>query len=294
MAKTAYLLEHHNRLANQLWNLIAIYAFCLECGYELRDAASLDYHRYFWRSHPEQKVESLLRMLDVVVPRLEARTASNNRYIRNVSYTLIQALRKIPPLLAAPPNSSPVLFASGAFYLPPSECTDPVHRDLLARAQLCGSLCFKGFLFKNPVGIRTHRAAVCAYVTPQAQIVDRVRAFVQSQRRRFVRIVGLHLRRGDYVTWLGGKLCISEHFARSCLDELLRRREWRSDETLFIVCSDGHVDMDAFNGTSCCTRSGNCCQRSLYTSGVRFPCGLEQYIRCVCILLRRCSSHNTR
>jgi hypothetical protein len=246
--KTAYLLSHRNRLANQLWNLIAIRAFCIERGYELQDCAAFDYHAELGSPGPSFAVEAFLRAFDALAPVLLSPVLTRTRVVRYGWWKALEALRKVPSRLAAPPPTAPVLDANGAFYLPPSECTDPAQRALLDEAERRGSVCFRGWLFKNPVGIRTHRAAVLASIAPRAPLAAKVAAFVERHRARHARLVGVHLRQGDYKTWLGGKLYISEREARRALDELLRRRGWRADETLFVVCSDGPLDLSAFAG----------------------------------------------
>jgi hypothetical protein len=247
-AKTAYLLAHQNRLGNQLWNLVAICAFCVDRGYRLTDCAALDYHRYLGSPGPSWAVEAFLSAFDALSPVLLSPVLAETRVVQQVWWRGLAALRTLPARLVARPRSAPILTAEGLFYLPPSECTDPAQQALLDEADRRGSVCFQGWLFKNPVGIRTHRAAVRARVAPRAPVAARVAAFVERHRARHARLVGVHLRQGDYRTWLGGKLYVSEREARAFLDELLRRRGWRADETLFVVCSDGPVDLSAFAG----------------------------------------------
>ena len=248
--KTAYLLAHQHRLANQLWNLIAIRAFCIERGYELQDCAALDYHAHLGAPGRSLAVEAFLSAFDALAPVLLHPVLARTRVVKQVWWRGMEALRAVPPRLVAPPRSAPVLHAKGVFYLPPSECTDPAQRALLEEAERRGSVCFRGWLFKNPLGIRRHRAAVLASIAPREAVAAKVAAFVKQHRARHARLVGVHLRQGDYRTWFGGKLYVSEQQARRSLSELLRRRGWRADETLFVVCSDEPIDLSAFAGVT--------------------------------------------
>ena len=246
--RTAYLLGHQNRLGNQLWNLIAICAYCAERGYVLQDCAALDYHSQLGPPGPSWLVEAFLHACDTLAPVLQSPVLTRTRLGGQVRWRSTELLRAVAPRLVTPPLGAPLLTAAGVFYLPPSECTDPAQRALLEEADRLGSVRLRGWLFRNPVGIRTHRAAVLAHVAPRAPTAARVAAFVERSRARHARLVGVHLRQGDYKTWLGGKLHVSPQQARPSLDELLRRRGWRADETLFVVCSDEPVDLGVFEG----------------------------------------------
>lgn len=250
-AKTALLLEHRGRFANQLWNMIAVYAYCLERGHAFRDYAAIDYHRFFdLPPLPERTAETFMNAWDVLAPRLDLRVF-RKRVIRRGAGIVNMRLRAVPPALSRAPKDAPLLSTfSSVFYLPPSEGADPVHAAALAEAEQSASpvMCFRGWLFKNPTGIIKHRARIMAYLKPRAPIAERAAAFARSLRARCEHLVGVHIRQTDYATWLGGKLLVTPKDARIALDELLRRTGRDAKKTLFVVCSDGRVDMSAFAG----------------------------------------------
>jgi hypothetical protein len=246
--RTAYILEQHNRLANQLWNLAAIVAFCEERGYQLSDCAAVEYHRVLDVHCAELPVELAHRLLDPIISYVDHPKLGRLRGIRSIAYLASQTLRKVPRKLSAHPKGTHELCARGAFYLPPSPLRDPAQIEQLEAAENAPALGFSGFVFKNPVGLVKHRAAVLKHMRPRPPIARAVEEFTRSLRAKFTHLVGVHIRQGDYRSWLGGRFFVDTKAMRVALDELLLRRSLTGPDTVVVVCSDGRVDLGEFNG----------------------------------------------
>jgi hypothetical protein len=246
--RAAYLLAQQNRLANQLWNLAALVAYCEERDLELSDCAAVEYHRVLASPCQDPRVELVHRVLDGVVPRLEHRLVKRTPVVRGLAYHALERLRTLPRRFSGAPRETYEIVANGAFYLPPSEVRDPEHARTLAEAEVAPALGFSGFLFKNPLGLAKHRAKILAHLSPRQSVRERVRSVMQPLRARFRHVVGVHLRQGDYRSWLGGRFFVDASALRVALEEVLRRREMPTDETAVVVCSDGPIDLRVFGG----------------------------------------------
>lgn len=249
--KTVVILEHGNRLANQLWNLIGIYAYCLERGYAWKDLAARDYLDYFESPHNIPSpiryyfngVNSLLRLTKGGVFR--------KRFIRGVRLLMLVDLTNF--LLGLIPTFKPgpvIQITNKAFTLPPSVNRNPHELDILERAEVhsSGYLYFKGWLFRNPVGIIKHRDSIIRYLKVKDDILDKVGHSVGKVRVKFPYVVGVHYRQGDFGDWLGGKFSISPVELRAFMERYLTEFGRSADSTSFILCSDGSVSMDIFDG----------------------------------------------
>ncbi len=249
--KTVYLLEHRGRLANQLWNLVAVAAYCEERGHALADCASFDYHASFAIPAAPRGVEGCLGLWDRAAPAL-SRPPFSLRGVRSLVQRSADAAQRASGLLARVPEGAAELATyDRVFYLPPSDVTFADHRavlDRLDRADDGAAIVVRGWPFKNPIGIARHRDRVLARLRPRPRLGDAVRSFVEARRKRAPALVGVHIRQGDYLTWLDGKLAITAREARSHLDELLRRRGIAPRDAAIVVCSDGPLDMRAFAG----------------------------------------------
>jgi len=86
------------------------------------------------------------------------------------------------------------------------------------------------------------------YFRPKSNIERRVKSFVSTLRNKYKHIVGVHIRQGDYKTWMGGSLYFSQEKIKKQLDKLIIELKYNSNETVFILCSDGQIDGSFFSG----------------------------------------------
>lgn len=253
------LLEHRNRLANQLWNAIAVHAYAEERGFAFEDVAALDYHRHFELPDVRSRLsEAFLDVWDFTAPRF-GRVPFRTKVLRVASDRVGDFLRGMPARLARS-GRAPLLEASSpVFYLAPSPSAHDAHRARLSEAERSGSsvIGVRGWLFRNPVGIVKHRSAILSRLTPNSAVERRVTTLVERARAGREHLIGVHLRRGDYVEWLGGKLVISEARANEAVRELLERRGMRATSTRVLVCSDAEIDLSAFRGVGVMRSTGS-------------------------------------
>jgi len=67
------------------------------------------------------------------------------------------------------------------------------------------TLWIKGWLYRDPEGVRTHEAAIREFFAPIPPVAKRIASFIEMARHGREVLVGVHLRRGDYRKWDDGK-----------------------------------------------------------------------------------------
>lgn len=118
----------------------------------------------------------------------------------------------------------------------------------IARIAKAQNLVLRGYYFYAPELLRKHAATIRRYFQLAPPYAGRVAEFLALTRSRADRIVGVHVRQGDYATYRGG-----EHFFS--LDQYARvmqqvREQLAPQRVHFVVCSDGLVPDAAFDGLS--------------------------------------------
>jgi len=115
-------------------------------------------------------------------------------------------------------------------------------RDLASRSRV---LLFEGWTFRTSA-VERHAAAIRAHFAPVRALAERAQAIATALRASAEVLVGVHLRRGDYATWLGGQY----HYSLPAYADLMRRVRalFPGRRVLFLVCSDEPVPPTTFDG----------------------------------------------
>lgn len=238
------ILQHDGcEMGNQLWNYASIYAYCAEMGFECEDFSFFEYSRYFNVAPKSRFVKWLFFM--------PFREHSKRRSSFKVK--VYRFLYKIFVVLPATVFLKHRIIYSrdgdgGVYYLPPS--VEPTS-DLLKKETSQKTLLFSqvsGGVFRNPKGLEKHRAFIEKYFQPASWVAKNVQTVVGPLREHYKTLVGVHIRQGDYVMFKGGKFAVSIERAREILDEYIVFSQKKSEDIVFILASDGHVDKKLFNG----------------------------------------------
>jgi hypothetical protein len=102
------------------------------------------------------------------------------------------------------------------------------------------------WFFRNAANCARHSETIRSFFTPSDQTMERARAPVERARAAGRCVVGVHVRRGDYQTFKGGRFYYSHAQYRHIMSALVTELQGRS--VTFFVCSDEPVPSDAFSG----------------------------------------------
>ena len=104
----------------------------------------------------------------------------------------------------------------------------------------------RGWAFRNADNCARHRDAVCSYLEPFDRHLERPRAMTEPARAEGRLLVGVHLRRGDYKKFKGGRLYYShEQYARIMTGI---EGAFPDRDVAFVICSDEPVPTEPFRG----------------------------------------------
>lgn len=246
--KIVILASSSNRLANQLWNFMSIYAYCLERTYECQNPSFFRYHRFF--SFPKRRsMASLLFSFLNALPWQRARGFSYSFHEKYITW-----IREHKKQRVIADKREPYVF-----YLPPSEMTMPEYKEALSQIEKSASniFYFDGWLFRNPVGIEKYRKEITAYFAPRKDIREKIENFILELQKKYSAIIGVHIRQDDYKTFKGGKYFFTQEEVRKILDEYLQFSGKDRAQTAFVICSDGPIDRNAFAGLNIVFPQGN-------------------------------------
>jgi hypothetical protein len=130
--------------------------------------------------------------------------------------------------------------------LDPSERLDLNGEEFLSLLRGHRLVFLRGWAFRNADNCARHRELVCSYLQPFDRHLERPRAMTEPARAEGRLVVGIHLRRGDYEKFKGGRLYYShEQYARimSGIEAAFPDRD-----VAFVVCSDEPVPSEPFHG----------------------------------------------
>jgi hypothetical protein len=247
MKKAVILRATGGELANQLWNCASIYAYARERGAELENPAFYEYGNYFLNPAP-----NLFWKLFFFLP-FTNYTKRKHSFKRRLWRKLYDYCAKA--VILAHPHA--VLVSDNKDNIP--FLLPPTNSDVrLAEVETANrTVYFDGWLFRNPVGLKTYRDDIRSYLRPRPDIEHAVGSTLSELRSAYAHVVGVHIRQGDYATWRGGEYLIPQSRVREILDEYLREHSLAAATTCFVITSDGPVDETVFAGlsTKACSKS---------------------------------------
>lgn len=244
--KIVILSPHGHRLANQLWNFASVYAYCLEKDYLCENPSFFRYYQFF--NTTENTPGKLLSLLNRT-PWQRVRGWSYLLFERYVTET-----KRLFPEQVISDKKEPHVF-----YLPPSKTEDSQYKEMLSRIDTSthDTFYFAGWLFRNPVGLEKYRKEIQKYFAPKKETENKIADFIIPLREKYTTVVGVHIRQGDYIKFQGGKLFLKQEELRKILDEYLEFFKKNASETIFIICSDGPINAEIFEGLHASFPDGN-------------------------------------
>lgn len=219
--KIVFIQSHNGgKLANQLWNYISIYAFCLEKRYLLVNPTFAQYEKYFY----------YLKNNALNSPNFRLRKFFN----KNWGHILLHLVDKLNYKLRIATTLRTGL-EDNAIILPPSDDS------LRTRAPI---MLLNGWLFRNPQGLEKHGDKIREKfkLTKEYQItVDNFIAQIPKDKFK----IAIHIRRTDYKTHLDGKYYYSIADYIKVMKKL--KHEYANKNVIFILTFDEKVERSEFN-----------------------------------------------
>jgi hypothetical protein len=103
-----------------------------------------------------------------------------------------------------------------------------------------------GWWLRSPALMKKHGEKIRAYFRPVEKLVNAALAVVDPLRRVADILIGVHVRRGDYSYWKGGKYYFTAERYAAWMHDLVAQFPGR--KVAFVICSDEPRRLDEFPG----------------------------------------------
>jgi len=231
MKKIVIFQNGGGELANQLWNYMSIYAYSREVDAKINNPSFFEYGSHFKIHQPPLANLLLFKPFKNHHGRRGAPRRKIWRTLYKIYIVYIRIFKKHSTISSINRDNS-------VTYLPPSSNNvDIPNKD---------TIYFEGWLFRNPSGLKKYRQEILDYFRPKESVLKNLNTFLSPIQSSHV--VGVHIRQGDYKTFKSGKYFIDQKRVREIIDEYLVFSHNTSENTHFIITSDGPIDQRMFDG----------------------------------------------
>jgi Glycosyl transferase family 11 len=104
-----------------------------------------------------------------------------------------------------------------------------------------------GWYFRDYVHFRKHAQVLRKIFVPLENHQEKVQILLEKCRGLGDVVVGVHIRRGDYKTWRGGKYYFTDQAYRNAMQQLESYFSARGKTATFLICSDESVESERFS-----------------------------------------------
>jgi len=244
--KKIIILEHNGgQLANQLWLFVSVYAYCLEKKYKCNNYSFFEYGKYFHFSSGNFLFD-FLKFIYFQFKNDNSTYARGYRHVMRKLYHYCVVIIK----LTHPNHVLRVIHDyehNTPIYLPPSQCTSSEILEF-DREKAKSSLYFSGWLFRNPVGILKYRGEIKEYFLPKKKYIIAAQKRIEKYRKLYTTIVGVHIRKRDYLHFADGSFYFSDEEVAKMLRKYIEVFQLNISNVIFLIFSDGDVNLDDFSG----------------------------------------------
>src|SRR3989344_883034 len=199
MKKIIIIRSSGNELANQLWNYASIYAYSLEMRYTLLNPSFFEYGEYFEMKASPNPLFFILffwPFRNYTKRKTSIKRRIWRKFYKWYSSTILSFHKR-----------NTVTAGIATFYLPPTKSSSDGLSILEKNNQ---DIYLDGWLFRNSVGLEKYRAEIREYCRPRKNIQDNVESTIKELGGMYDKIVGVHIRQGDYRTWRNGIYLIEQ------------------------------------------------------------------------------------
>lgn len=237
--KEIIVLRHNGgQLGNQLLLFTSIYAYCIERGYKCTNYSFYEYYKYFNLRTPNIWVWIFEKLSEIQFYK--------RRIIIYLIYkysSCILSILKRGTVIKEDPKD--------IFFLPPTPISNTKHRTIIDRIENSSDklIYIDGWTFRNPLGLKKYHDQIIQTFMPKKEIMQKANQFInQIKKDNF--LVGVHIRQGEYKSkkFMDGKLYFKENEVAEILRNYLTREKRDPKKVLFLLCSDGPLNLVYFSG----------------------------------------------
>lgn len=224
--KKVIIIKKFGRLANQLWLYISVYAYCLERGYDCDNWAFYEYERYF----PNIKTTNLL--IRLVIEKLLIFT-KRKTFVGNIFNKYIRYIKNKS-------QDQVIGYHEGEMNLSSDKGENLVDTKIKEHNKVL----LDSWLFRDAVAIEKYRAEIKNKFKPKEKIEKKLDNIIKDLRAKYDKIIGVHIRQGDYRYWKDGIYYFPPESFNVVLEDF--RKHLSNQKICFVICSDEDLKKESF------------------------------------------------
>jgi hypothetical protein len=105
-----------------------------------------------------------------------------------------------------------------------------------------------GFIFIDKDALNTHQETVRKIFKPNKVFIKKIENLKQNFFSKYEKIVGVHIRKGDYLTFLNGRWNYSNQDYLSFMKQILLLPSLSNKKVAFLLCSNEDIEIKDFEG----------------------------------------------
>jgi Glycosyl transferase family 11 len=240
------------QLANRLFVFSHFIANAIEYDYQLLNPTLDEYARYFPR----------IRDNDFPKGNISVRSIFGLPYplFKWVSLSVLTFIPKSPWHLFIKDESAEASF-------------DLTSADFLENVRSDKCLVMRGWGFRDFKSHLKHRDVIKTIFAPDTEVMDWVGVRLADSRATGKRIIGVHIRRGDYALWEGGRFYYTNEEYLQWMLQLARSSQLVGIETVFVICSNEVLSSKNFPMISVIMANGDLIQDLYLLAGCDYLIG---------------------
>jgi len=224
------------QLANRLWGFSAFIANSIEYNYPLVNLGFFKYRKYFKATASNNFGSYPISISRTGIPFLDYFYSNLFKNWATLSY---RKFGKTPTI--------------GRFYQTTfnedltATVFDLNRKDFVHDAQNRKTL-VQGWMFRDPVNVRKHRAQLLDFFTPVEPYKSEVVHEIEIARKLADVLIGVHIRRGDYATFADGKWYYTDKQYAEKMHQVVTAYQEKGMSCAFFVCSNEPLDANQYQG----------------------------------------------
>lgn len=224
-----------SQLANRIWNFASFIANSIEHDYKLVNLG-FKYAEYFeatsrndFDGYPITLKRFPFRFADKIYPAV----------FKNWSSITYKLFKKTPTIRKFYKTTKNEDITQEIFDLNrPDFVKDAKNKPVLV----------EGWMFRDPINVRKHREKLLKFFKPIAEYQSEINKATNSLANKADVIIGIHIRRGDYAKFAGGRWFYTDEQYAKWMHKLQHLYAERGKSCCFFIASNENIDQNLFEG----------------------------------------------
>jgi len=236
------ILTPQGQLANRLIHTGHFIANAIYYNYPLYHLSFKDYYPFFNEQLKLSSTKKYIRFVNI-----------NNKIIKWIIKLFIKMIRKVCTY-----NNGNFLFFF-YIYIPGGSWRNQISYDLTSASFIkkTKKITFvDGWEFHNELLFKKYRDKIIDIFKPNKRFRDEADNIIARFRENYTMLVGVHIRRGDYIHFDNGAYYYDDSLYQERMQQVKQFNSMADENILFVICSNEKMDKDSFGSlnTDCSER----------------------------------------